>query len=93
MPAIDHTFPQPIGFQLPGFVPQRSLPRLSPGGKRQSAARMAPALKNPITGMGSCARATHGHAAEPPMILMKSRRRIAAPTTENELSYRLKLDP
>ena len=34
---------------------------------------------------------TGGHAAvEPPMILMKSRRRITTPTAQNELSYRLK---
>src|SRR5262249_43870280 len=37
-------------------------------------------LRNPITGIdGCCARAASGHVTEPAIILMKPRRRIAAP--------------
>jgi hypothetical protein len=36
-------------------------------------------LRNPITGIAGCARATHGHTAAPLIRLMNSRRRMAPP--------------
>src|SRR5690242_1480603 len=40
---------------------------------------------------GCCARAASGHATvEPPIPLMKSRRRIACPEAQDRASYRLK---
>jgi hypothetical protein len=57
---------------------------------RKAATRLAlpsgePACKNPITGNSCCARAASGHAAaEPPRIVMNSRRFTATPFSQRE---------